>query len=53
MTHQQRIDVKNLRFYAECFRQQQWEVACISWTVFEATLNEIADRIEAEGRTDV
>lgn len=39
------IDVSNLRFYASIFREKKWETDVICWNVFEATLNEIADRL--------
>lgn len=44
---QPEIDVKNLRFYAEMFRQYEWSTDIIHWGVFEQTLNEIAARIAA------
>ena len=42
---QRLIDIKNLRFYAEMFRQHEWSTVVIHWGVFEQTLKEIADRI--------
>lgn len=47
---QREIDIKNLRFYAEMFRQHEWSTHVIHWGVFEQTLNEIADRLA--GRWD-
>lgn len=44
---QEEIDVKNLLFYAEMFRQHKWGTVVIHWSVFEATLKEIAGRIDA------
>jgi hypothetical protein len=40
------IDIANLRFYAEMFRQHEWSTVVIHWGVFEQTLKEIAGRIE-------
>jgi hypothetical protein len=42
---QSEIDVSNLRFYARLFREHKWELREMSWTVFEQTLNEVAERI--------
>lgn len=44
---QRDIDIKNLRFYADMFRQHEWSTVVIHWGVFEQTLREIADRIAA------
>lgn len=33
-------------FYAERFKQHEWGTVVIHWSVFEATLREIASRIE-------
>lgn len=46
MKNQRDIDVSNLRFYSEMFRQHEWSTCVIHWGVFEQTLKEIADRIE-------
>jgi hypothetical protein len=45
---QRQIDISNLRFYAEMFKQHQWSTVAIHWGVFEQTLREIADRIDGE-----
>jgi hypothetical protein len=44
---QAEIDVSNLRFYAEMFKQHEWSTVVIHWGVFEQTLREIAERLEA------
>jgi len=44
---QAEIDVSNLRFYAEMFKQHEWSTIVIHWGVFEQTLREIAERLEA------
>ena len=46
---QRQIDVSNLAFYAEMFRQHEWGTVVIHWSVFEATLKEVAARIKADG----
>lgn len=38
-------DVSNLRFYAELFRKHQWQTDVLHWSVFEGTLNQVAERI--------
>jgi hypothetical protein len=47
----QDIDVRNLRFYAEMFREHEWSTVQIHWGVFEQTLCEIATRISAAQET--
>jgi hypothetical protein len=42
---QRDIDISNLRFCAEMFKEHQWETVVTHWTVFEKTLREIADRL--------
>lgn len=44
---QRAIDISNLRLYARLARENEWPDAIIHWSVFEQTLNEIADRLEA------
>jgi len=44
---QHEIDIKNLRFYAEMFRQHEWGTVVIHWSVFEQTLKEIASRMNS------
>lgn len=41
------VDIKNLRFYADLFKEHQWQTDILHWTVFEATLKEIAERYAA------
>lgn len=42
---QSEIDISNLRFYAELFREHKWETQWVHWSVFVQTLTEVADRI--------
>src|SRR5690348_6045700 len=44
-TSQHEIDARNLEFYARCFAEEKWEVRGMSWTVYEQTLRETAQRI--------
>jgi len=44
---QKRIDVSNLRFYANLFEQHGWQDAHIANNVFTTNLREIAERIES------
>ena len=44
---QRELDIKHLRFYADMFREHGWSTVVIHQSVFEHTLREIADRIEA------
>ena len=43
---QHKIDISNLRFYAQMARQFEWQTDIIDWRVIEQTLNEIATRTE-------
>lgn len=43
---QNEIDVKNLRLYAQLFREHQWQTRNLHWSVFAATLEMIAERLE-------
>lgn len=45
MTKQGRAYQKNLHFYANLFREKEWGTDIIHWSVFEATLLEVADYI--------
>ena len=44
---QAQLDELNLRFYSEMFKQHEWGTDVIHWSVFHATLKEIADRYAA------
>lgn len=43
---QRAIDIQNLRFYAELFREHRWSTVVFHWSVFEHTLKDIAGRLE-------
>lgn len=42
---QAEIDVKNLHFYGDLFRDNKWEACGLHWSVFEYSLKEIARRV--------
>ena len=45
---QRRLDIANLRLYAGLFRQYGWGTDVVHWSVFEQTLEAVAQRLERQ-----